>query len=112
MGNYDDQDIEESLSVEQLRKLHAKFDANEDGKVGLHEVMAFATDIGKQIASKDIQAILEEIDTSKDGKLTLEEHLNDIHNQADGGDEEEMKELEQRKRVESMKFAAADVNGD
>merc|ERR1712228_829302 len=60
----------------------------------------------------DIGAILEEIDTSKDGKLTLEEHLNDIHKQADGGDEEEMKELEQRKKVEGAKFRAADLNGD
>merc|ERR1711920_166671 len=68
--------------------------------------------VGKAIAKKDITAILEEIDTSKDGKLTLEEHLNDIHNQADGGDEEEMKELEQRKVVEKQKFAAADLNGD
>merc|ERR1719188_1584808 len=64
------------------------------------------------IASRDIGAILEEIDTSKDGKLTLDEHLNDIHNQADGGDEEEMKELEERKKVEAAKFAAADNNGD
>merc|ERR1711879_654836 len=59
-----------------------------------------------------ISAIMEEIDTSKDGKLTLEEHLNDISNQADGGDEEEMKELEQRKKVETAKFKAADTNGD
>merc|ERR1719188_1624839 len=74
--------------------------------------MGYADQIGKAIAARDIGAILEEIDTSKDGKLTLEEHLNDIHNQADGGDEEEMKELEERKKVEAAKFAAADVNGD
>lgn len=109
----DDQDIEgESLSAEQLRRLHQLFDANKDGKVSLPEVMDFAHSVGKSIAGKDIGAILEEIDTSKDGKLTLEEHLNDIHNQADGGDEEEMKELEQRKTVETAKFQAADVNGD
>merc|ERR1712066_433646 len=30
----------------------------------------------------------------------------------DGGDEEELKELEARKKVESQKFAAADANGD
>ena len=31
------------------------------------------------------------------GKLSLQEHLNDLHQQADGGDEAEMKELESRK---------------
>jgi len=112
-SDYDDQDIEEdSLTADQLRRMHAKFDSNGDGKVSLQEVMAFSEGMGKQIAGKDIGAILEEIDTSKDGSLSLEEHLNDIHNQADGGDEEEMKELEHRKGVEGAKFKAADLNGD
>jgi len=112
-SDYDDQDMEEdSLSADQLRAMHAKFDGNNDGKVSLQEIMAYSENMGKQIAGKDIGAILEEIDTNKDGTLSMEEHLNDIHNQADGGDEEEMKELEHRKGVESAKFKAADSNGD
>lgn len=112
-SDYDDQDIEEdSLSAEQLRRMHAKFDSNGDGRVSLQEVMDFSASMGKAIASKDIGAILEEIDTNKDGTLNLEEHMNDIHNQADGGDEEEIKELEHRKGVEASKFKAADINGD
>jgi Ca2+-binding EF-hand superfamily protein len=108
-----DQDIEEeSLSAEQLRSLHAKLDSNGDGKVSLQEVLQYAQAMGKAIANKDIGSIMEELDTSKDGRLTLEEHLADVYNQADGGDEEEMKELEQRKQVETAKFAAADTNGD
>jgi len=108
-----DQDIEEeSLSAEQLRSLHAKLDGNGDGKLSLHEVLQYAEVMGKAIANKDIGSIMEEIDTSKDGRLTLEEHLTDVHNQADGGDEEEMKELDHRKKVETAKFAAADTNGD
>jgi len=109
----DDQDIgEESLSAEQLRRLHQLFDENGDGKVSMNEVMDFAHKIGKTIASKDIGSILEEIDTSKDGHLSLEEHITDIQNQADGGDEEEMKELQRRYEVETAKFKAADANGD
>lgn len=112
-GDYDDQDMEEdSLTADQLRRMHGKFDQNGDGKVSLQEVMAFSASIGKSIAGKDIGAILEEIDTNKDGSLGLEEHLNDIHNQADGGDEAEMKELEHRKGVETAKFKAADLNND
>merc|ERR1719183_2527984 len=74
--------------------------------------MGFSENVGKAIAGKDIGAILEEIDTSKDGALSLEEHLADIQNQADGGDEEEMKELKERLAVEKEKFTAADANGD
>jgi len=111
--DYADEDIEEdALSADQLRRMHTKFDLNGDGKVSLSEVMSFSESVGKAIAGKDIGAILEEIDTSKDGRLSLEEHLNDIHNQADGGDEEEMKELANRKQVETAKFHAADSNGD
>lgn len=109
----DDQDLEEeSLSPEQLRGLHAKFDRDGNGRVSLSEVMAHATAIGQMIASKDVGAILEEIDTSKDGKLTLEEHLNDIHSQSAQGDAEEMQELDHRKAFETSKFMAADANED
>jgi calcium-binding protein CML len=110
---YDDADMDEdSLTSDQLRKIHSKFDSNGDGKVSIDEVMAFSHNVGKEIARKDIGSILEEIDTNKDGTLSLEEHLNDIHNQADGGDDEEMKELADRKVVEEKKFKAADANGD
>jgi len=103
---------DDSLSPTQLQGLHAKMDANGDGKLSFDEVMAFASGTSKRIATKDIGSILSEIDTSKDGKLSLEEHLNDIHNQAEGGDAEEMKELKHRKTVEGNKFKAADTNGD
>ena len=66
----DDQDIaEEAMSPEQLRALHAKFDQNGDGKVSLSEVLDFARHMSKVIAGKDVSAILEEIDTDKDGNL-------------------------------------------
>jgi len=109
----DDQDIEEeAMTKEQLRKLHAKFDGDSNGKVSLQEVMGFAQQMSKAIAGKDVVAILEEIDTDKDGKLSLQEHLNDIVNQAEGGDEAEQKELEHKKLVETNKYKAADTNGD
>merc|ERR1740123_2251606 len=100
------------LRPEQLRALHARFDANRDGKVSLQEVTQFAFAVGADIAAKDSEPIMQEIDTSKDGKLSLEEHLADIHNQAEGGDEEELKELEERKQLEAAKHRAADRNGD
>mmetsp|Transcript_11288 Transcript_11288/g.24880 ORF Transcript_11288/g.24880 Transcript_11288/m.24880 type:complete len:272 (-) Transcript_11288:52-867(-) len=112
-GQRDDEDIEEEmLTDEQLRALHQKFDQDGNGKVSLAEIMAFASEMGRSIAARDISAILEEIDLDKDGKLSLEEHLTDIENQAEGGDEEEKQEMRNRKRIEEDKFMAADVNQD
>jgi len=113
LGDDKEDNIEEdSLSAEQLQRLHAKLDGDGDGRVSLQEVMAYADTVGVQIAKKDIGTILEEVDTSKDGKLSLEEHLKDIQDQEDGGDEAVMKELAARKEVETAKFKAADSNGD
>jgi len=107
------QDLEEeTLTREQLRALHGHFDANTDGKVSLQEVLEFSQRVGLKIAQKDVTALLEEIDTSKDGKLHLDEHLADIRKQAEGGDPEEEKELANRLKTEEMKFKAADTNGD
>eukprot|EP00933_Yihiella_yeosuensis_P015076 TRINITY_DN13274_c1_g1_i1.p1 TRINITY_DN13274_c1_g1~~TRINITY_DN13274_c1_g1_i1.p1 ORF type:complete len:301 (-),score=74.27 TRINITY_DN13274_c1_g1_i1:179-997(-) len=105
------QDIEEAgLKAEQLRGLHAHLDLNRDGKVSLQEVIQFSREMGRRIAMKDVNAILEEVDTNKDGQLSLDEHLNDIHNQAEGGDTEEIKLMEAKKIVETQKFRAADMD--
>jgi len=103
---------EETLTKDQLRTLHGHFDANKDGKVSLQEVLEFSQGVGKSIAQKDVTALLEEIDTSKDGKLHLDEHLADVRKQAEGGDEAEEKELESRLKTEELKFKAADANND
>jgi len=110
----EDQDTEEtSLSDDQLRGIHAKFDTDGDGKASLQEIMGFSESVGKAIAGKDIDAILGEMDTDKDGVLSLEEHLNDIHKTDEIHDiHNEMEDIEHRKGVESAKFKAADLNGD
>jgi Ca2+-binding EF-hand superfamily protein len=111
-GSYDDMDIDESLTPDQLRKLHTKLDLNGDGRASSAEVLDYANNMGVQIAKKDIGSILEEIDMDKDGALSFEEHMKDIDSQADGADDEELRELAQRKDLEAEKFKAADDNGD
>jgi len=111
-ADFDDYDIEESLTATQLRAMHSKFDKDGDGKVSLSEVMAHAQEMGSAMAAKDMSVILEEVDTNKDGVLSLDEHMSDIRNQVDGGDAEELKELEQRKQLEASKFRAADGDGN
>eukprot|EP00929_Paragymnodinium_shiwhaense_P030414 TRINITY_DN17244_c0_g1_i1.p2 TRINITY_DN17244_c0_g1~~TRINITY_DN17244_c0_g1_i1.p2 ORF type:complete len:285 (-),score=109.35 TRINITY_DN17244_c0_g1_i1:122-976(-) len=103
---------EESLTPTQLQALHRLMDSDGNGKLSLQEALAYSTHMAVSIAKKDVGAILEEIDTNKDGKVSLDEHVADIRTQADGGDEEEMKELAQRIELERQKFQAADGNRD
>jgi len=98
------------LNAGQLRLLHAKSDANVDGKVTFLELMEFASGVREQIAAKDMGRFIEVIDTSKDGKISLDEHLSDIWSQLEDQSEEE--ELAARTQVETAKFNAADKNGD
>ena len=77
---YDDYDEEpaDSLTAAQLRKLHAKCDANVDGKLSFEEIIAFSKIVGREIAAKDaetrnVASMLVEMDVDKDGKVSLEE---------------------------------------
>eukprot|EP00435_Cladocopium_sp_Y103_P048809 s230_g14.t1 len=54
------EDLEETISKDKLRALHAKFDKNGDGKVSLAEVLEFADHQAQAIAGRDVKAILED----------------------------------------------------
>merc|ERR1719265_819944 len=91
--------------------MHTKIDANGDGKLALHEIMEFSLMMRKMIASKDIQTIIDEMDTDKDGKLNLPELLKDMESWGEEG-EEDKAEVQKRKDHEAAKFQVADTNGD
>merc|ERR1711920_694489 len=101
----------EPLAAEQLTKLHAKLDANGDGKVALKEIFDYASAADETKARADIDILLKEVDTSKDGKLSLEEHLIDFASMK-AENAEDAADLEREKALESEKFKAADLNGD
>merc|ERR1712176_609509 len=108
----DDGVEQDALSSEQMRGMHGKIDKDRDGKASLAEVMAFSDEMRKIIATKDITSVLEEMDNMpKDGKLSLEELLKDM-DQWGEGDEEDKKEAEARRSLETAKFKAADKNED
>eukprot|EP00927_Polykrikos_kofoidii_P003111 TRINITY_DN1122_c0_g3_i2.p1 TRINITY_DN1122_c0_g3~~TRINITY_DN1122_c0_g3_i2.p1 ORF type:complete len:281 (+),score=74.52 TRINITY_DN1122_c0_g3_i2:81-923(+) len=110
---FDDQEIDEdSLNAEQLRGLHKHMDADGDGQLSFEETLQYAKGVTRSLAEKDIKAVIEEVDTSKDGLVSLEEHMADIQDLAQGGDEEEMNELPHRMEIEKAKFLAADENQD
>merc|ERR1719188_124817 len=74
------------------------------------EIMGFSDEMRKHIAKKDIGSVLEEMDTDKDGKLSLPELLKDMEQWGEG--EEDKKERDGRIELETQKFKIADENGD
>merc|ERR1712176_846072 len=92
--------------------LHAKVDQDKDGKVSFTEIMTFSKSMDKLVVILELETIMEDVDTSRDGKLSLEEHLNGIYKQAEGDGDGEMEFLAQIQVLETAKFQAADVNQD
>eukprot|EP00927_Polykrikos_kofoidii_P003110 TRINITY_DN1122_c0_g3_i1.p1 TRINITY_DN1122_c0_g3~~TRINITY_DN1122_c0_g3_i1.p1 ORF type:complete len:293 (+),score=78.65 TRINITY_DN1122_c0_g3_i1:29-907(+) len=112
-NEFEEHDMDEdTLSEHQLRRLHKQMDADGDGQLSFKESLEYAKAVTKSIARKDVKKIIEEIDKSKDGLISLEEHMADIQDLAQGGDEEEMNELPHRMEIEKAKFLAADENQD
>mmetsp|Transcript_34916 Transcript_34916/g.108628 ORF Transcript_34916/g.108628 Transcript_34916/m.108628 type:complete len:291 (-) Transcript_34916:88-960(-) len=108
-----DESAEPSISPEQLQKLHKLMDADGNGKMSLDEILAFSTKTSEAMATKDAGSILKDADTSRDGKMSLEEHLKDFSGGDHEAEDEESKAvMEHQKEVEKAKFAAADVNND
>ena len=54
-----------------------------------------------------VHTIFTSCSPASSGKLSLQEHLNDLHQQADGGDDAEMKELDNRKSVSCLQRIAS-----
>jgi len=110
MGSAEDESEEISspvLSPEKLRGFHGRADKDKNGKASLLELLDYAADMRKVVASQDIQSILQEMDGDKDGKLSIEEVLADF-----GHLIEDDKAQERHIELEKQKFKAADINSD
>jgi len=101
---------EEALSSQTTRALHAKMDADKDGKVSMAEVLVFAKIMRLHVAKKDIHTIVDEMDGDKDGKISLPEFLKDLEQQSEG--EEDKAQAATEKELETAKFKAADEDGN
>jgi len=89
------------LTPEQMKLLHKKIDANTNGKVSLAEVTDFAHQMRRELAKSELDDIMKQHDTNKDGKLTWTEFL---------GDAGEIPEEEQNEK--HVHFKELDVNKD
>jgi Ca2+-binding EF-hand superfamily protein len=113
------QDMEEDedhdqISLEQLNRIHSKCDDNGDGKASLSELMQFGESVRKRIAEKEIDSVMNEIDTSpRDGHATLQEYMDDLekHHAPDDDPHIVNQNIEMR-NLELEKFKVADADED
>merc|ERR1719174_3039424 len=73
----------------------------------MKEIIEYSHNMRKVIAKKDISTVIDEMDTDKDGKLSLMELLKDMEQWGEEG-EEDKAQAAQRKELETAKFHAAD----
>lgn len=97
------------LTEEKLRKLHRQIDANNDGQVSSSEILGFSARTRHAIAEKSMIALSNELESLKDGSLSLAEHLSDTRRHHE---DVSYAELEMRRGMETAKFQAADANVD
>eukprot|EP00421_Protoceratium_reticulatum_P008281 CAMPEP_0168371800 /NCGR_PEP_ID=MMETSP0228-20121227/7956_1 /TAXON_ID=133427 /ORGANISM="Protoceratium reticulatum, Strain CCCM 535 (=CCMP 1889)" /LENGTH=280 /DNA_ID=CAMNT_0008384695 /DNA_START=53 /DNA_END=895 /DNA_ORIENTATION=+ len=99
------------LSPEKMKGMHEKIDVDNNGKVSMSEVMKFSEGMRWFVASRDAQAIMEDMDGDKDGKLSVPELLKDMDLWGDGS-EAAKSEAAARREHELAKFEAADEDKD
>eukprot|EP00933_Yihiella_yeosuensis_P015758 TRINITY_DN1363_c5_g1_i1.p1 TRINITY_DN1363_c5_g1~~TRINITY_DN1363_c5_g1_i1.p1 ORF type:complete len:400 (-),score=93.35 TRINITY_DN1363_c5_g1_i1:127-1254(-) len=125
----------EALTSKQLERLHNLLDDNHDGKIALHEVVARAKVLHRDMSMKVMSTQWQELDQNKDGTLSLDEYLSHYRKRykdevemfmkrraakAQAGnalyqkrlDKEKQGMMEQRLELEKQKFKAADQDGD
>jgi len=115
------QDFEDSessdraqISLEQLNRIHTKCDLDGDSKASLPELLQFGESVRKRIAEKEIDSVMNEIDTSpRDGRATLEEYMEDLERyNADDDDPAIVNQHIEMRNLELEKFKVADADED
>lgn len=110
-----DNDEDGPFTPDRLLKLHAKMDADANGKVSVKEILQFITDTRKSSFVKDGPTMIDEKDGDKDGKISLDEILKDPVSEEEevDGHEAETEAARVEYRVhQGEKFKAADGDND
>jgi len=96
---------------EQLHKLHAKMDADANGKLSLDEIVHFSRETQFSRYAKETPDVIQELDGDKNGKLSLDEILKSYLGDGgqDGGHDTEDETM---RKQEVEKFKAADRDSD
>lgn len=99
---------------EQLETLHAKVDADRNGKLSVDEVLQHLHEIRKSISVRSGKELFEALDADNDRKVSLDELMKEMYGEyVDEVDDEKEKEtLTVRKAHDEKKFKAADGSND
>lgn len=118
------QDEESPFTPDRLHALHAKMDADANGKVSMEEILQTLHSHRKSNSANNSPEQLEEKDADKDGKLSLDELVKQQMAELPPGEETkgmeetpEMLEAQEQYQAdhrarEGMKFNAADLDND
>mmetsp|Transcript_16791 Transcript_16791/g.48776 ORF Transcript_16791/g.48776 Transcript_16791/m.48776 type:complete len:256 (-) Transcript_16791:91-858(-) len=98
---------QEVLTVVWLQQFHKKADRNGDGKLSFDELMSHADLVRSKMMAADAQASIDELDTDKDGRLSLQEYMSNLSQEAGGNPD-----LLEWAKVEEQNFQAADLDND
>jgi len=112
--DFEDSELVDQISMDQLNRIHSKCDIDGDSKASLPELLQFGESVRKRIAEKEIDSVMNEIDTSpRDGLATLEEYMDDLErHHADDDDPSIVNQHIEMRNVELEKFKVADADED
>lgn len=60
-------------NLDEVRKVFQRFDSNGDGKISTKELSGVLEALGSSISDEDVDKMMAEIDTDKDGHINLKE---------------------------------------
>jgi len=116
---------EEQISSDQIRNMHKKIDANNDGKVSMTEILDFSKSSRKAIVGKEALVVFDQMDSNKDGKISLEELIENsfgapvpdvdgvpVTPKPSADQDADDARVKKEKELETAKFKAADANAD
>lgn len=75
-------DDESSQQAEERERIFKRFDANGDGKISLSELGAALKELGSS-SDEEVQAMLSDIDSDKDGDINFMEYLDFVEKTSD-----------------------------
>jgi len=79
---------------EELRDVFRYFDMDEDGKISAFELRRYFGSIGECISQEDVQEVIDELDSDKDGMLDFGDFVKLMDCKKEGGDDDLRKVFE------------------
>lgn len=109
-------EVEIKATRAQLETLHAKIDADRNGKLSVDEILQLLHEVRKSVAVRSGKELFEGMDPDGDGKVSLDDLMKEMYGAEsyidEIEDEKEKEKLILRKKSDESKFKAADGNND